>query len=368
VEELISVIVPVYNVEKYLPTCLNSILNQTFKNFELILVDDGSTDRSLEIIEEYARKDNRISVIKQKNQYAGVARNNGLAIAKGKYVMFLDSDDFFAPNMLKCLYKTAEKYNAQIVECGSYRFDDKTKQVFKGYGFLKKISIKSSKTLGENVLNTASSVPWDKLILKSFLLKSGIKYQEIECYNDEYFNRMIVAVAEKIIFIRKRLIYYRVNNPKSLQGNKQKNLLCLVLTLVDLKHNLELRKIYNGKVKKSYLKHALRNAVNSIMRDGSSESRKTTYEYIKRNAIPMIIDNIDEAKQNEEFYLLLTSVNYEDFLEKEMLYMKQEYIPKESRKYKIAQLVTVQYYKIFRNSSFFLKIETKLRGINLEKM
>ena len=93
----VSVIIPVYNVEDYLRQCLDSVINQTLKDIEIICVDDGSTDKSLEILHEYEKKDSRITVLTQKNQYAGVARNVGMSVATGKYFVFLDSDDFFEP-------------------------------------------------------------------------------------------------------------------------------------------------------------------------------------------------------------------------------------------------------------------------------
>ena len=101
---LISVIVPMYNAEIYLRQNLDSILNQTLKDIELICVDDGSTDSTLKILKEYQEKDSRIIIIQQKNQKAGIARNNGLKVAKGKYIIFLDADDFFKDTMLEELF------------------------------------------------------------------------------------------------------------------------------------------------------------------------------------------------------------------------------------------------------------------------
>ena len=107
----VSVIIPVYNVEEYLRECLDSIVKQTLREIEIICVDDGSTDNSLEILKEYAKKDNRITVITQKNLHAGVARNAGLAVAKGEYLSFLDSDDFF-------LFFIKNKFfNHSLTEC-----------------------------------------------------------------------------------------------------------------------------------------------------------------------------------------------------------------------------------------------------------
>ena len=130
----VSVILPVYNVEKYLKECLDSILNQTLQEIEVICVDDGSTDRSLEILREYEKKDKRVIVLTQENKGAGAARNKGLAIAKGEYLSFLDSDDFFASGMLEEAYRRCVEKKAQICVYQVLRYNEKTKEtVYKSY-------------------------------------------------------------------------------------------------------------------------------------------------------------------------------------------------------------------------------------------
>lgn len=114
----LSIIVPVYKTEKYLPKCIDSILAQTFTDFELILIDDGSPDRCGEICDEYAAKDDRIIVIHQKNQGVSAARNAGLDIAKGEYIGFVDSDDWIEPEMYEMLWGIAKERNTQVVACG----------------------------------------------------------------------------------------------------------------------------------------------------------------------------------------------------------------------------------------------------------
>ena len=120
----ISVIIPVYNVEKYLGECLDSILAQTFQDFEIICVDDGSTDRSLDILQEYKRKDDRFVIFQQRHAGAGAARNHGLKLAEGKYIQFLDSDDYFEPTLLEELYTRAEKFGSDLTVCSSRKVDD----------------------------------------------------------------------------------------------------------------------------------------------------------------------------------------------------------------------------------------------------
>ena len=120
----ISVIVPVYNVEKYLRKCIESILNQTFREFELILVDDGSTDSSGKICDEYALKDSRIKVIHKENGGASSARNAGLDVAKGEYIGFVDSDDWIEMDMYGELYRLIKENNTDISVCGINNIKD----------------------------------------------------------------------------------------------------------------------------------------------------------------------------------------------------------------------------------------------------
>ena len=127
-ETLISIIVPVYNVEKYLSKCLNSILVQTYKKLQIILIDDGSVDNSGKICDEYAKTDNRIEVIHQKNLGVSSARNKGLEAAKGKWIGFIDSDDCIEPDMFEYLIKLVYKYNVDIAQCGIFFEENKTKK------------------------------------------------------------------------------------------------------------------------------------------------------------------------------------------------------------------------------------------------
>ena len=115
----ISIIVPVYQAEKYISKCIESIVNQTYKNLEIILVDDGSTDRSGEICDEYGKKDNRIVVVHNKNKGVSVARNCGLDIATGDYITFVDSDDYIDLQMYSEMMKVVEKYSCDVVYSGS---------------------------------------------------------------------------------------------------------------------------------------------------------------------------------------------------------------------------------------------------------
>ncbi len=127
-EPLVSVIVPVYNAEKYLKRCLDSILRQTYRNTEIILVDDGSTDKSGKICSEYRKKDKRVRVISQKNSGVAMARNAGLRKARGEYIAFVDSDDFVMEEYINVLVSVAETEDADIVQCEAIPIKDSSTQ------------------------------------------------------------------------------------------------------------------------------------------------------------------------------------------------------------------------------------------------
>ena len=122
----LSIIIPVYNAEKYLDKCLDNIINQSFNNYEIILVNDGSTDNSEKIVDDYVNKYSNIIKINKKNGGPGAARDEGLKIARGNYISFVDSDDYVDSNMLSYMMNYIKKYNCDIAICGIYMFDDYT--------------------------------------------------------------------------------------------------------------------------------------------------------------------------------------------------------------------------------------------------
>ena len=122
----VSVIMPVYNAAEYLSRTLDDVTNQTLRDIQIICVDDGSKDNSREIVKEYQKKDERIQLVEQENKNAGAARNHGMQYAKGKYVVFWDSDDLFLENALETMYLQAEKTQADICICAARRYDNQT--------------------------------------------------------------------------------------------------------------------------------------------------------------------------------------------------------------------------------------------------
>jgi glycosyltransferase involved in cell wall biosynthesis len=214
---VISVVVPIYNVERYLGQCLESLICQTYKNIEIILVDDGSTDKSREIYEEYAKQDKRIKIIKQTNKGVSVARNNGLSHVKGEYVHFVDSDDYLDVNYYENMLKFAANANADIA-CSGFYFEESCKKSveFKYPVVLVNIDDKIKTT---NVIKTPSVFRY--LYKKAFIDKNGLRFNEdISCGEDAIFAIFAIYYANKIAIVPKVRYIYRYNinsimHPKS---------------------------------------------------------------------------------------------------------------------------------------------------------
>lgn len=212
----LSVILPVYNVEKYLPRCLDSLLNQTLKDLEIICVNDGSTDNSLNVLNEYASKDNRLVIINQKNNGPGNARNSGLDIAKGEYIGFVDPDDWVEINAFEELYETAKKFDAKVLLFNFKAVSDintvchSQTDYFKeklGYD-LDETHYFTRFTLKEHFIDKIWSGIWDKIYSREFLQKFNIRFPESYSGEDWMFNLKVYYYSDKIYYLNKYLYYY----------------------------------------------------------------------------------------------------------------------------------------------------------------
>lgn len=242
----VSVVIPVYNVEAYLRQCLDSVVHQSLKDIEIICVDDGSTDGSPKILEEYSRMDSRIRILRQKNLYAGVARNAGLAAAKGEYVIFWDSDDYFALDALEKLYDRAVAYQADICVCDAQDFDAGSgKNMAHDYLHkpLPESEVFSAQTYKSYIYTFTAPVTWNKLLRREFLLKENIRFQEIKHINDVLGIFTALSCAERIVILQEKLIFYRANREDSLMSTYGKKNDSVFLAYEQLKRDLEERGI-----------------------------------------------------------------------------------------------------------------------------
>ena len=208
----ITVIVPVYNTEKYLYRCIDSILAQTFTNFELLLIDDGSNDASGQICDEYTTKDNRVRVFHKKNGGVSSARNLGLDNAIGKYIMFVDSDDYMMPGMLEVMLSALESKKADLVVCGTMET---------GGGYWRPVadvdySINQLNDHFVTLLHTELlPPPWNKILKKKII--GNIRFSEdISFGEDLLFNIQYLKKCETISFIKEAPFYHEKENENSL--------------------------------------------------------------------------------------------------------------------------------------------------------
>lgn len=216
----VSIIVPVYQVEKYIRQCVDSILAQTFTDFELILVDDGSKDKSGQICDEYARMDKRVKVIHKENGGAADTRNRGMDQAVGNYVMFVDSDDYIAPTMLECLYRNMLNENADIAACNYLYFYENDRQ--KDFA----TNVKSEVLTGAEIFYYRKNernygfwtVVWNKLMKRQTVGK--VRFRSGKYYEDEFWANEIYQMDIKIVTIQECLYYYRQHENSTMRQKK----------------------------------------------------------------------------------------------------------------------------------------------------
>ncbi len=209
-EPLISVIVPVYNVEKYLRDCLDSIVNQTYKNLEIILVNDGSKDSSGAICDEYKNKDKRIQVVHKENGGLSSARNVGLDIAKGEYISFLDSDDYIHKEFIKKLYSLCVENNLDIAQCEFYEFKDKVEEVNE----VERVNVFTPLEMINNIFlldGYHNVVVWNKLY-KKYLFES-MRFPLGKIHEDEFTTyKVFYECKTSIATTNLKYHYYRKSN------------------------------------------------------------------------------------------------------------------------------------------------------------
>ena len=256
----VSIIISIYNVEKYLRQCLDSVVNQTLKEMEIICVNDGSLDNSLEILKEYVIKDNRIILIDQKNEGAGAARNTGLDAANGKYVHFLDGDDWLERNAMEILYNKAEPENLDILKFDRFTYNDDTDirtpvEYFDG----KKLPNVFSSKIIPSIFNIASSTAWNKLYRRSFLKEKNIRFQNLKTCNDIYFAFAAIALTDRVSIINKPLISWRVNHANSTTSNRGVHWECIFFAYEklrkDLKYTFDKNPDLEGSFQNKFINH-----------------------------------------------------------------------------------------------------------------
>lgn len=240
---LVSIIVPVYNVEKYLEQCINSLLNQTMKDIEVICVDDGSTDSSSRILNEFSSRDPRVQVISKENTGYGDSMNRGIARAKGKYIGIVESDDYVLPDMFSSLLREAERTDADVVKSNYHSFSESSglnyEEILNGIPYHKILNPKDH----ERIWKIIPSI-WSALYRKDFLEKNGIMFHATPgaSYQDVSFGYKVLLSTEKMVCVPEAYLCYRSDNENS-SVKSTKKVFCIMDEFGEIKKYIRQKRL-----------------------------------------------------------------------------------------------------------------------------
>ncbi len=331
----VSVIVPVYNTELYLEECIQSICNQTLKEIEIICVDDGSTDSSIEIIQRLAEKDSRIQLLQQENRGGGAARNLGMKKAQGDYLMFLDSDDFFQEDLLEKLWMRCEETKADISICKvkCYHVDlgfDTPEPAAMREEFLPEKEVFCWKDMPEAIFNSFHNWPWNKMFSRAFVEKKQLSFQEIKRTNDLLFTCKALMEAERIAVVKEELVNYRVGMSTNCQSTNTETPLDFYHAFLALKTYLVEKGVFE-QVERSFVNHALDGCIANLNSMENSSRQKELYDKLKNE----IFEQLSVKKQPETYYheqnrrmytayCVMMEGEYPDYLKNRIRELKEE--------------------------------------------
>lgn len=279
----VSVIVPVFNGEEYLRDTLVSIVNQTLQEIEIILVNDGSNDNSVAIIEEFKKKDNRIRLLDLEHVGASFARNEGLKLATGDYLAVLDSDDLYDLDMLRIGYERANKFSSDIVVFQSDQFiNHETKRVPIPWSV--KLNLLpgeenfSALEISNDIFSSMIGWSWDKLYRKEYIINNKFKFQELPVFNDLSFGMTTLACAKNITVVKKVMCHHRIHSG-STSNTKKREYYYVFDALDSLKENLISHSLWT-RFRRDYINYVYKMACFVLDKDNHSKMIKTS---IKEN-------------------------------------------------------------------------------------
>lgn len=273
----VSVIVPFYNVEEYIEKCLESLINQTLEDIEIIIVNDGSKDNSINIVKRYKEKyTEKITYIEKENGGLSDARNYGMPYAKGEYIAFLDSDDYVELDMYEKMYEKAEEENADMVECDFY------------WEYLNKMKADIGEIYGSRyeMLVRARVVAWNKLIKKSILDEIKIEFPKGLRYEDIEFFYKLVPYLNKVSFVKEPFIHYiqRDNSISNSQDERTKEIFEVLDNVIDYYKEKGLYEEYKKELEYTYTRLILCSSLLRMVKIRDKNIRKgllnKTYENI----------------------------------------------------------------------------------------
>lgn len=389
----ISVIIPIYNAEKYLRQCLESLEAQSFQRFEVICIDDGSTDGSREIVESLMCRDKRFRLHVQKNLGAGAARNKGIELSMGEYLLFLDADDYFAQDMLLHAWQKIRETEADICVMNSWQHDEETGTItpcnyalrMDAYPDYRPFRVEN---LNKNPFRSFMGWAWDKLYLKRFIVNNGLKFQEQRTSNDMFFVYMSLFKADRITTLDERLIYQRRNLPNSLSNTREKSWECFYHALLAMKQELKDMGLY-GRYDIYFVNYALHSCLWNLKTLPEETAEKLRVRIDKEWADTLGIRNLKDtqaeyASEQEEYRLIAEKGSEGLRAVREKYRMEQEHAKKNSKSKRQARppventyvsesIYYQNYVNEIRNSKLFraalkvlkwlIKVRVKIKGI-----
>lgn len=296
----VTVIIPVFNGEKYIKTCLDSVLKQTLQEIEIIVINDGSTDKTQEILESYQNQyKDKIKIIKKENEGQGKARNVGIDLSNGEFLTFVDADDEIAPNMLQNMYESLKKEDADVAICDYYEIYEKNKVLKKA------IPQRQNDIKRDYIVSVAG--PCNKLIRTEILTKNQLYFMKTGAYEDISIIPLLGLYANKIVYVEEPLYNYYIRQGSTMRQNEFNNKLLSIYEV--LEHlTAEFRKTglledYKEELEFIYIKHLLYAGSGRFLeyKEGKYQIKKIVE--IMRNKYPKWRENQYYKKQSKMFKL-----------------------------------------------------------------
>ncbi len=320
----VSVVIPVYNVESYLEDCLNSVLNQTLTDIEVICVNDGSSDRSLDILEKYAKTDERMKVISQKNAGHAAATNKGMTYATGEYLFLMDSDDIIEFNALELTYRKAKENNVDFVIFKAINYNNSKGEYYETKSYtMKEVynRVKDNVFSYEDVKDlifSMSVTPWSKLYNRKFIVDHNIIFPEGLIFDDNIFFWEVLFNAEKIVFLNEFLFIRRFYSTSSTNNGDLRFLDSieineLIWDTFEKYNHFDYHKdyLYNSRIRSIYNRYT---KIKEEYKNTFFQEMKKAYMKILKNGqlFDDFMENIDESNK-EIFIQVLCTENSDDF-------------------------------------------------------
>lgn len=267
----VSIIVPVYNVEKYIEKCLNSLVKQTMEDIEIIIVNDGSKDKSINVINKFIKQyPEKIKYLEKKNGGLSDARNYGLPYAKGEYIAFLDSDDYVEEDMYEKMYELAKKENSDMVECNFiWEYPNKQKE-----------DVGQIYTNKKQMLEMVRVVAWNKLIRTNIVIENKITFPKGYRYEDVEFTYKLVPYLNKVSFLKKTCVHYvqRENSISNLQNERTKEIFYVLDHVLDFYKKNNIYDEYKEELEYIYTRYLLCSSLLRMVKIKNKDIKKKLLE------------------------------------------------------------------------------------------